>query len=117
MIVLRVAVAKAVDTAALQRILRKVPFVQNDRSWNCLSWVREPFLRLVADDCGKGNVQARHWRQIEEKTREYAKKMRDQRRETTHLIPTVHWWENQRPMFEELRGTVANMPILKRVLA
>jgi hypothetical protein len=57
--------------------------------------VRESFLRLVEDDCVKGYVEARDWREIEKKTREYAKKKRDERRKTGELIPTGNWWENR----------------------
>lgn len=94
-ILVRIAVAKVVDTVRLQRILRAVPLQQDDVSRNYLGWVREGFLRLVKDDCVKGYVGARDWREIEKKTREYAKKKRDERRETGDLIPTWNWWENR----------------------
>jgi hypothetical protein len=94
-ILVRIAVAKVVDKARLRRILREVLLQQDEVSWNCLSWVREGFLRLVEDDCVKVYVEARDWRETEKKTCQYATKKRDERRETGDLIPTWNWWENR----------------------
>ena len=91
-IMVRVAVAKVVDTARLQTILREAPIMQDDISWNCLSWVRECFERLVSDGqpCVKGYVGAGDWNDIEKKTRAYAKRKRDERRGTGDTIPTFN---------------------------
>ena len=96
-ILVRVAVAKVVDTARLQMILRAAPIHHDDLSWNCLSWVKESFERLVEDEqrCVKGYVDARDWREMEKKTREYVKRKRDERRQTGDIIPTWNYWENR----------------------
>lgn len=96
-VIVRIAVAKIVDATRLQAILRDVPVDQEDPSWNCLSWIKDAFLRLMADEqrCVKGYVEAKDWKDIERKAREYAKKKRDERRSTGDSIPTWNFWENR----------------------
>jgi hypothetical protein len=100
-IIVRVAVAKIVDPERLAAILREIPVQQDDTSWNCLSWVKDAFLRFVEDDkrCVKGYVVAKDWKDIERRTREYAKKKRDSRRPSGDSIPTWNLWENRETTF------------------
>lgn len=94
---MRIAVAKVVDTERLAAILRDVPLHQDDTSWNCLSWIKDAFLRIVEDEqrCVKGYVEAKDWKNIEQRTREYAKKKRGERRQAGDSIPTWNLWENR----------------------
>jgi hypothetical protein len=96
-IIVRIAVAKVVDTERLAAILRDVPLHQDDTSWNCLSWIKDAFLRIMEDEqrCVKGYVEAKDWKNIERRTREYVKKKRGERRPAGDSIPTWNLWENR----------------------
>ena len=96
-IIVRITVAKIVDTTRLEAVLRHVPVHQDDTSWNCLSWIRDAFLRVLEDEqrCVKGYVEAKDWKGIERRTREYARKKRDERRPAGESIPTWNFWENR----------------------
>lgn len=96
-IIVRIAIAKVVDTVRLAAILRNVPVHQDDTSWNCLSWVKDAFLRIVEDEkrCVKGYVEAKDWKDIERRTREFVKTKRDTRRPPGDSIPTWNLWENR----------------------
>ena len=101
MVNIKIAVAKVISIAQLQRVLRDLPLHDDDPTWTCLSWVRSAFQKLIADRKAlKGYVTGKDWPDMEARARRYVQQKREQRRtqdlaRTTHTIPTWNFWENR----------------------
>ena len=101
MVHVRIAVAKVISMAQLQKALRDLPLHEDDPTWTCLSWVRAAFQKLVADRKAlKGYVSENDWPDIEARTRHYVQQKREQRRAqdlagAVSTIPTWNFWENR----------------------
>jgi hypothetical protein len=101
MIHVKIAVAKVISIARLQKILRDLPLHDDDPSYTCFSWVKCAFQKLIADRKAlKGYVSGSDWPDIEARTRRYVQQKREQRRTldlagTTRPIPTWNFWENR----------------------
>ena len=97
----RIAVAKVISIAQLQKALRDLPLHEDDPTWTCLSWVRAAFQKLIADRKAlKGYVSETDWPDIEARTRRYVQQKREQRRAqdlagAVSTIPTWNFWENR----------------------
>jgi hypothetical protein len=97
----KIAVAKVISIAQLQKTLRNLPLHDDDPTWTCLSWVKSAFQRLITDrKVLKGYVSANDWPDIEARTRRFVQQKREQRRTLdlsgiTHSIPTWNFWENR----------------------
>ena len=100
-VMVRIAIAKVVSTARLEKILRSLPLPEDDPSYSCLTWVKTGFRKLINDSSAiKGYVNADDWVDIESRARRYAQQKRGQRRfqegtgdKTT--VPTWNFWENR----------------------
>ncbi len=47
----RIAVAKVVDPVQLGIVIKAVPVVQNDQSWDCITWTRNALAALDSSGC------------------------------------------------------------------
>ena len=97
----RIAFAKVVSVAQLQKTLRNLPLKDSDPTWTCLSWVKLAFQKLVENRTAlKGYVFRDDWSAIEARARRYVQEKREQRRTLylagiTHSIPTWNFWEKR----------------------
>lgn len=97
----KIAIAKVISIAQLQKALRDMPLHSEDPTFTCLSWVRFAFQKLIADRKAlKSYVSGNDWPGIEGRTRRYVQEKREQRRTldlagTSHSIPTWNFWENR----------------------
>ncbi|KEF57474.1 uncharacterized protein A1O9_05391 [Exophiala aquamarina CBS 119918] len=92
---IRVTVAKVTDEPRLQSIIRAIQIREDDTAFNCLTWVREVFLKLHQDD----------WNAVEACARKYCKRKRDIGRWQEDRVPrglwnmekisTFNFWENR----------------------
>ncbi|KAL2408356.1 hypothetical protein ABEF93_002042 [Exophiala dermatitidis] len=77
----RITVAKVVDEARLRALLRDIPVPQHgddDPTFNCLTWVREAFVKAIEDPkCVKSYLHAEDWKAVETCARTYCKRKRD----------------------------------------
>ncbi|KIX05453.1 uncharacterized protein Z518_06325 [Rhinocladiella mackenziei CBS 650.93] len=106
---IRVAIAKVTDECRLQSVLREVCIQRDDSAFNCLTWVREAFVRLHDDGkCLKSYLNSDDWKAVETCARTYCKRKRDVGRfqETVpangavnawsmEKISTFNFWENR----------------------
>jgi hypothetical protein len=102
----RVTVAKVTDEARLQSILRAIQVREDDTAFNCLTWVREAFLKLHQDAKSiKTYLNADDWNAVETCARKYCKRKRDIGRWQEDRVPrglwnvekisTFNFWENR----------------------
>ncbi|KAK5045604.1 hypothetical protein LTR84_008973 [Exophiala bonariae] len=103
---IRVTVAKVTDEARLQSILRSIPIRQDDTAFNCLTWVREAFVKLHQDGKSlKSYLKEDDWGAVESCARKYCRRKRDIGRWTEDRVPrglwnmdkisTFNFWENR----------------------
>jgi hypothetical protein len=104
----RIAVAKVTDECRLQSLLRDIPVQENDSAFNCLSWVREAYFRLLEDGRSvKSYLKPEDWSGVETCARKYCKGKRDAGRFNdgplhhdnvrwdVEKISTFNFWENR----------------------
>lgn len=110
---IRVAVAKVTDEERLQSLLRELPVREDDSAFNCLTWVREAFTRLLDDGKSvKSYLDSNDWNAVETCARKYCKRKRDAgrfqertggapnnnggaRQWNVEKISTFNFWENR----------------------
>ncbi|EXJ77194.1 hypothetical protein A1O3_10352 [Capronia epimyces CBS 606.96] len=90
----RITLAKVTDESRLRALLRDIPVRQDDSAFNCLTWVREAFVKLLADGkSAKSYLHAEDWKAVEACARAYCKRKRDVGRFQEHSAPAiVHAW-------------------------
>lgn len=99
MLLVRIMVAKIIDTEALIRILRETPVQQSNPDWNCVSWVKEALERLRAEAETEGTVVGRHkleWELVRGAAMRYCRAKRKARRferttsDRVNFVPTFN---------------------------
>ncbi|EXJ83179.1 hypothetical protein A1O1_06798 [Capronia coronata CBS 617.96] len=103
----RITVAKVTDESRLQALLREIPVRQDDSAFNCLTWVREAFAKLMDDGRSiKSYLNSEDWKTVETCARTYCKRKRDAGRFQDSAaaevaawrwdeISTFNFWENR----------------------
>ncbi|KIV97673.1 hypothetical protein PV10_01389 [Exophiala mesophila] len=102
----RIAIAKVTNEARLQSILRDIVVPQEDVGFNCLTWVRDAFVRLHQDRKSiRTYLDDTDWPAVETCARKYCKRKKDvgrfqedRRRPGTwnpEKISTFNFWENR----------------------
>ena len=76
MLLVRIVVGKVKDTDRLRSVLKEVPVVRGDPSWNCVEWVRTALEALEADKGAMGTSQF-DWGVIRETAMKYCREKRD----------------------------------------
>jgi len=102
-VLVRVAVAKVIDEPRLQSLLRELPVAEDDSAFSCLTWVKNAYLKLMADSkCLKSYLDEADWPAVERCAREYCKRKREQRRIQdqaatwdAETVSTFNFWENR----------------------
>lgn len=91
----RITVAKVTDESRLQALLREIPVRQDDSAFNCLTWVREAFVKLLDDSKAvKSYLHSEDWKAVEACARTYYKRKRDAGRFQDNADPNAN--ANQR---------------------
>ncbi|KIW14381.1 hypothetical protein PV08_07163 [Exophiala spinifera] len=110
----RVAIAKVTDQRRLQGLLRDMVLREDDSAFNCLTWVREAFVKLLDDGKSvKSYLKPEDWSAVETCARKYCKRKRDagrfrldnngnrrgggdaNNRWNPEMISTFNFWENR----------------------
>lgn len=114
---IRIAVAKVTDQRRLQTLLRDIALREDDSAFNCLTWVREAFVKLLDDGKSvKSYLKPEDWSAVETCARKYCKRKRDAgrfqennahgangagrgggvlNRWNPEMISTFNFWENR----------------------
>ncbi|KAK6385962.1 hypothetical protein LTS17_001534 [Exophiala oligosperma] len=108
---IRVTVAKVTDERRLQSLLRDLALREDDSAFNCLTWVREAFVKLLDDGKSvKSYLKSEDWSAVETCARKYCKRKRDAgrfqenadgngggvlNRFNPQMISTFNFWENR----------------------
>lgn len=72
-------VAKITDRDRLLQVLRNVPVVQNDPTWNCVVWVREALSALQKNGRAVDTSEL-DWQTVRDTTMAYCQKKKDAHR-------------------------------------
>ncbi|KAL9103654.1 MAG: hypothetical protein Q9163_001313 [Psora crenata] len=79
MLLVRILVGKVDKSNRLRDILRRVPVVQGDRSWNCVIWVKNALEALQKDGKAMGTCQL-DWKIIRDTSMRYIQHKKKQHR-------------------------------------
>ena len=69
MILIRITVAKILKPEQVEMILKAIPVVQNDPTWNCITWVKNALEELHKSGC-LGTHQS-EWKVVEQVAMDY----------------------------------------------
>ena len=75
-LLIRVLVGKVIDRDRLLTILRSVPVVQDDPSWNCVIWVKDALLAVQKDGRSMGTSEL-SWQRVRDAAMSYCQKKKD----------------------------------------
>jgi hypothetical protein len=95
----RVLVAKVADRERLLRVIRAVPIVQKDTSFNCIAWVRHALEALQQDKVALG-TSSLDWTTVRDNAMAYCQKKKDMHRFDGKVECDITW----PPTFDLLAG-------------
>lgn len=75
----RVVIGKVTNSERLIEILRNVPVIQNDSTWNCVAWVRDALQALRTDGKAIGTRQL-DWVTVRDKALAYCEEKKTKHR-------------------------------------
>ncbi|KAK7897126.1 hypothetical protein LTR67_005015 [Exophiala xenobiotica] len=93
---IRVTVAKVTDEYRLQSLLRHIALREDDSAFNCLTWAREAFVKVLEDNKSvKSYLKPEDWSAVETCARKYCKRKRDAGRFQEEPNRGVHQWNDK----------------------
>jgi hypothetical protein len=79
MILVRIVLAKVLNTDKLAQLLRQIPIRQGEEGWNCVSWVEEALLH-VENSKGIVGTSVVDWKIVRDTAMSYCQRKRDEHR-------------------------------------
>ena len=79
MLLVRVMIGKVANIDRLEKALRDTPVVQSDRTWNCVTWVKNALGALQVEGRAVGTSQL-DWQSVRDAAMRYCQEKRDQHR-------------------------------------